>query len=322
VTTQQPQRAAGRVVVLGSANVDTTFRVQSLPAPGETVLATAEESGLGGKGANQAVAAALLGARVDFIGAVGGGGHGRLVQDELTASGVDTSGVLVIESAPTGAAYITVDGSGENTIVVVPGANALLTPEILARTGVRERLGGSASGRSVGLSQGEVPPGTTDAFAALCHDVGAGFVLNLAPAVPVSARTLELADPLVVNEGEAAQLLGISGAGPGEPLAVAARLARDVARSAVVTLGAGGAVASDGRSAWHAKAPRVVDVVDTTGAGDAFVGALAAVLARGAGLAEAVRVGVEAGSAAVRHRGTTAAYRAVLPHLTAARLAP
>lgn len=313
IAAERPEPRAGRVVVVGSANVDTTLRVKTFPAPGETVLGAAEELGLGGKGANQAVAAALLGAHVDFIGAIGGDAHGRLVRDELGASGIDTSATLVTDTAPTGAAYITVNGSGENTIVVVPGANALLAPESLDQARVGERLRRSAPGRTIGLSQGEVPPGAIAAFAVLCRDAGVRFVLNLAPAVPIPQETLALADPLIVNEGEAAQLLGVTGAELREPLAVVARLARDVARSAVITLGARGAVVSEGPGVWHTDAPRVADVVDTTGAGDAFVGALAAALAQGASLAEAVVLGVEAGSAAVRERGTTAAYRSTLP---------
>lgn len=304
---------AGAVLVLGSANVDIVTRLDRFPRPGETVFGRPGDTSLGGKGANQAVAAALTGARTAFVGMVGEDAQGALVRATLAAHGVDVSGLRVSPRSPTGRAYISVNAAAENTIVVVSGANADLTPTALGR-GLPALLA-SGDGNPLVLTQGELPAETVDAVALACRGRGARFVLNLAPVIPVSRETLRTADPLVVNEHEAAALLGVDVRGLSADVDAALDAARDLVRhhaaSAVVTLGAQGAVAADGDRAWHEAAPPVARVVDSTGAGDAFVGALAASLASGGELADAVHLGVRAGSLAVAAAGTVASYRAL-----------
>lgn len=322
--------AAGCVVVLGSANVDYSAYVDALPAPGETVLARGGAVGLGGKGANQAVAASLAGADVHLIGRVGRDSAATLVRERLRSFGVSAEH-LAESDAATGAAYITVDAAGENTITVVSGANADPDAAGLAATLgriVRDAASPAPGGTVVGLAQGERPAALVQAFARLCERHDVRFVLNLAPVIPLDDDTIRLSDPLVVNEVEAQALMiarvagTASVAAAGDPADAASVVtvdqARDVARrlvaegaarSVVITLGAAGAVAADGDGrVWHQPSPRVGPVVDTTGAGDAFVGVLCARLAGSADLADAVRWAVAAGSAATTRPGTTASY--------------
>lgn len=311
---------AQRVVVLGSANVDTTVSLACFPRPGETVRATATRSGLGGKGANQAVAARMAGVRTCFVGMIGTDANGELVRRTLLEHDVDTTALLTDRSAPTGTAQLMVDQGGENTIVVTSGANGRITPVELDAPEVTSLLDeGSAA---VGLAQGEVPPETVAVFAARCESAGLRFVLNLAPFMSLPARTLQLADPLIVNEGEALALLDRPAGGTAldvdGALDAVRWLASTVARSAVITLGAAGAVAADGGSAWWQSSPTPSSVVDTTGAGDALVGATAARLGQGADLVTALRWGAAAGAAAVTEPGAVDSYGA-LAGLTPAR---
>lgn len=268
----------GRVVVLGSLNVDLVAPVRRHPSPGETVLADGMDRYAGGKGGNQAVAAAAAGARVAMVGCVGSDEAGRAYVGRLGERGVDTSAVVTVEG-PSGHALITVDDAGENAIVVVPGANGEVT---------WERVGaalGDLAADDVLLVQLEIPFGTVGRAARLAAERGARVVLNTAPYADLPPEVLDLADPVVANEHEA-QLLAAAGAAPG---------------SLLVTRGADGAEWGD------VNLPAVVvdpaEVVDTTGAGDAFCGALAAALADGADREQALRAGLRAGAAAVRHRG-------------------
>ncbi|MFS0795370.1 ribokinase [Microbacterium sp. 1P10AE] len=279
------------VVVVGSINADETLPVASWPVPGETALLTGPVlRGLGGKGANQAVAATLAGADVALVGAVGQDATGNDALRSLRGHGVDVDGVRTVPGS-TGRALIVVDPRGENLILVDPGANAVIDAEM-----VREAAGHWAA-ETVVLVQGEVSRAVIDAVAAACRAVGARFVLNLAPFVEVGGDTLATADPLVVNEIEAAQL-GI------DPTAEAGALP---ACSLVVTLGADGAVVRTAAGTQRLPA-RSVEVVDTTGAGDAFVGTLAARLAAGADLATSAAVATQAAAYAVAHRGAAASY--------------
>jgi ribokinase len=297
-----------RVVVVGSVNRDYSSYVERLPLPGETVLAYEWRETLGGKGANQAVAAARVGARVSLVARVGDDPAGSGALRELGSLGVGVDHVLAV-AGTTGAAQITVGRDGRNTIVVMPGANAEMLPAavVAAEPLLREA--------AVVLTQGELSAATIAQVAASARGAGGRFLLNLAPAVAVDPTVREAADPLVVNETEAVALLGrddlLDGdsnlAVPGA-LRVAAELAGAVARSAVVTLGSAGAVASDGARQWHQPAPAAREIRDTTGAGDAFTGVLAAILAEGASLADAVRAGVHAGTFAVAREGTTGSY--------------
>jgi len=287
---------SSRIAVVGSINQDAFVYVDAFPKAGETVLARDGATGLGGKGANQAIAAALLGASVSFIGAVGSDAAGSSALAALSADGVATDTIDARDDAATGAAYITVDAAGENTIIVHSGANAVVTAAGV--TAALDRVDAPA----LVLAQGELPAVAVDAAAAWARGARLRFVLNLAPVIEVAPATLSAADPLVVNEGEAAELLGHASDDP------AGELAAQLGTSVVVTLGAAGAsVAADGRT-WALPSPKPERVVDTTGAGDAFVGALAAALAAGHPLEYAVRVGVAAGSFAVQAGGTTTSY--------------
>jgi ribokinase len=266
----------GRVVVLGSLNVDLVTRVDHHPRPGETVLAQGNSVRLaGGKGGNQAVAAREAGAAVQMVGAVGDDDGGLAYVERLRARGVDVSCVAVIRSLPTGQAWITVDEAGENAIVVIPGANREVTVPDLSELGPQDVL----------LLQLEVPLPVVASAARAAHQRGARVVVNAAPYAALPHDVLALADPLVVNEHEALQLAD-SDALPS---------------SVLVTFGAAGC-SWDGER--YAGTPvDAADVVDTTGAGDAFCGALAAALSTGADRAEAVRRAGEAGAAAVRRQG-------------------
>lgn len=294
----------GLVVVVGSLNVDSTSYVASFPAPGETILSHGFQVALGGKGSNQAVAAHVVGAVVDLVARVGADAAGDFALATLERFGLAIGAIGREADAPTGVAQITVADSGENTIIVTGGANLAVTPAVVDAE--RDRI---ASGALV-LTQGELPVATIDRVAALAADAGARFVLNLAPPAPVDRGTLSAADPLVVNEHEA-RAVGIGTDATGTSLeewrAAAASAVDRVARSVVVTLGSAGAVAASAAGSWTAPAPEV-DAVDTTGAGDGFTGALAAFLAEGRTLEDAVRIAVAAGALAVQARGTVDSY--------------
>jgi ribokinase len=288
------------LLVVGSVNVDAVSGVERFPAPGETVLASSYRQGLGGKGANQAVAAALDGARVELVARTGDDAGGAAVRTELAGWGVDVTDVAAVPGVPTGIAQILVDARGENMIAVSSGANDAL--DAAAVDALADRLG---PGMTV-LSQGEVPVEVLDRLAEVCRDRGARFVLNLAPPRDVAPRTLRTADPLVVNEHEA-RTLGLDGADPEDWRLACAAAAGRLAEAVVVTLGARGAVAATCTSSAYVAAP-VVDAVDATGAGDAFVGVLASRLAVGVDLGGAVQSAVAAASQAVTRHGTVESY--------------
>ncbi|RZS91482.1 ribokinase [Motilibacter rhizosphaerae] len=285
------------VVVVGSANVDLLVTVPRIPRPGETVLGGDLRRAAGGKGANQAVAAARLGARTTFVGRVGDDEPGAGTQRALAAEGIDCRWLRSTPGTATGTALIAVDSTGENTIVVSPGANARLQPADVEAAA--EAVGPGA----VLVTQLET--GVAGTCAALAAARGARFLLNAAPAPSsLAADVVAAADPLVVNEHEAAAVLEVLGARTwSEPRDHALALAQHAA-SVVVTAGADGAWwCLRGEQAQHVPAPPVGEVVDTTGAGDTVVGAVAAALAAGSGLAEAVERGVRAASWSVRVAG-------------------
>jgi ribokinase len=286
--------AAPAVAVVGSLNMDLVIRVPELPGPGETVSGGDLFRNPGGKGANQAVAAARLGRRVAMVGCVGDDDAGRDLLASLQADGVDRSRVRVVDGVPSGTAFITVGEDGENQIVVSPGANARLTPEDVAAA--QAVLAAAA----VTLLQLEVP---LEAVAAAASTAGGRVVLNPAPVRALPAELLGQVDVLVPNRVELAQLAG----GPvPETVSEAARLAgRLAARAVVVTLGADGALVVEDGQAGHVPAVPVRPV-DTTAAGDAFCGGLADALAGGAGLADAARRAVRVAAAACLRRGAQA----------------
>ncbi|MGW0086145.1 ribokinase [Streptomyces sp. NPDC003393] len=286
------------LLVVGSANADLVIGVERRPAAGETVLGSDLAVHPGGKGANQAVAAARLGARTALLARVGDDAHGRLLLDSQRAAGVDPVGVLV-GGAPTGVALITVDPSGDNSIVVSPGANGRLTPE-----DVRAAAGLLRASRVVS-AQLEIPLETVvEAVRNLAS--GSRFVLNPSPPRPLPEELLRACDPLIVNEHEAKVILGGEEAGDTPEDWARALLARGP-RSVVVTLGAEGALVASAEGT--ARVPSVkVEAVDTTGAGDAFTAALAWRLGAGASLAEAAAYAARVGAAAVTKPGAQESY--------------
>lgn len=291
---------AAEVFVVGSINRDFVLRVERRPEPGETVTDAVLSLHNGGKGANQAAAAVLLGASVAMLGRVGGDGIGEPLISALSEKGVDTRFVEEAADTATGAAFITVTPDGENAITVAPGANRSLTPADV------DAAADAIRAAKVLVAQMEVPLEVVEKAAEVAEAGGARVLLNLAPHREVSGALLGRLDPLVVNEHEASLVLGEGVEGVEGALRAAGRLRHLGAASAVVTLGKSGAVYADADSDGHHPAPEV-EVVDTTGAGDAFVGALAARLAAGDGLGEAVAYAVKAGAAAVTRQGAQGA---------------
>lgn len=275
------------VLVLGSANADLVVPVPHRPGAGETVLGGDTVVLPGGKGANTAVAAARLGARVAFVGAVGADQYGDLLRDSLASAGVRTD-LLRTSTRPTGLAYITVTPDGENSIVVAPGANSDVgDSDVDALTW---------DDVSVLVCSLEVPVGTVARAVEAAAGRGVRPVLNLSPVVAVPPATLALLDPLIVNEHEAAALAG----SPEGLLALGPK-------SAVVTLGARGALVVTPGRVTEVDAPEV-SVVDTTGAGDAFAGALAAGLADGEPLPDAARFAARVAALSVTAAGAQPSY--------------
>jgi len=276
------------VVVLGSANLDLVSTVPTIPAPGETVLSTSRDLRAGGKGLNQAVAAARAAARTLLVGAVGDDEAAQLLMAEAEAAGIDTALVRRVTGA-SGTAWIMVRPDGENAIVVDSGANA--TVEQLTDD---ERL--AVAGARVLVAQLETPLSAVAEAAALARESGVRMVLNAAPARALPDELLSSVDVLVVNEHEAGHLSGHA-----DPATAATQLLAS-SRSVVVTLGADGALVAD-ESGQRQVAGVTATVVDTTGAGDTFTGVLAAALATGADLDAAVARAVVAGALAVESPG-------------------
>lgn len=290
--------AGAGVLVVGSLNVDLVVRVARLPRAGETVSGGEFARHGGGKGANQAVAAARFGAHVVFAGAVGEDGLGHDSLAELSAEGIDVSRSLVVPGLPTGVALIVVEQGGENQIAVAPGANAALDGVAVEETlaGLDEadieRLRGG-----VVLANLEISDEAILAAALFGRQHGMRLVLNPAPARPLAAALVELAPLLVPNEGEAAALAGVTGA-----QAAAEALAAQSGAPVIVTLGAAGALLLDDGEVARVAAPRVA-AVDTTGAGDTFCGVLAAALAAGTALPEAAALAARAAAMSVTVAG-------------------
>ncbi|WP_069764214.1 ribokinase [Streptomyces sp. LUP47B] len=282
------------LLVVGSANADLVIGVERRPGAGETVLGSDLAVHPGGKGANQAVAAARLGARTALLARVGDDGHGRLLLDSQQAAGVDTVGVLV-GGAPTGVALITVDPSGDNSIVVSPGANGRLTPG-----DVRSAVSLFHASRVVS-AQLEIP---LETVVEVVRNLAPGsrFVLNPSPPRPLPTEVLAACDPLIVNEHEAKVILGDARVSDA-PEDWARLLLAKGPRSVVVTLGAEGSLVASSSGAVTRVASVKVDAVDTTGAGDAFTAALAFRLGAGSALPEAAAYASRVGAVAVTREG-------------------
>jgi ribokinase len=290
------RRATDALVVLGSINMDIVVPTPHIPRPGETVLAGDARYLPGGKGANQAVAAARLGGEVAMIGRTGDDDFGHRMLTNLRAVGVRVEHVRALPGAASGIALVSVADQGENAIIVSPGANARLTPRDL------DDHESAIAGSRVAITQLEIPLETAVRFAELCQAHGVELILNAAPCRDLPAGLLRRCAYLVVNQEEAAALTGVpvdGRAGARRALAVARERG---ARTVIMTLGGEGCVALSGDGYLEVAAYQV-PVVDSTGAGDAFVGALGVALARGQALGPALTFATAAGAVACRGVG-------------------
>lgn len=284
------------LVVLGSVNADHILQVESFPRPGETVTGRGYRVVPGGKGANQAVAAARLGAETAFIACVGDDDFGRRMLDAFAAEGMETQGVMAMDGMPTGVAIIYVAESGENSIGISAEANACLTPERL-HSHLDLIRGGSAL-----LMQLETPIETIEIAAAVAKKAGVPVVLNPAPARPLPDSLLAGLAMITPNETEAEVLTGIHVKGEDSAAEAAAHLHGKGVETVLITLGSKGAyVSSKGRGALVPG--YAVDAVDTTAAGDTFNGALMAALQEGKDLPEAIAFAHAAAALSVMRLG-------------------
>ena len=293
--------AAPRILVVGSTMIDLVAYAERLPTDGETVIGTSYETGFGGKGANQAVMAARFGADVAMVNAVGDDAHGTAYLEKLAQEGIDTSFMRRVPGS-SGVAPIWVDAAGTNRIIVVPGANGQVLPEVAAEAVESFRPG-------VVIGQFEIPQATTAAGFAAARKIGATTVLNPAPAAPVDPALLAVTDWLIPNAPEFALIAERSMADSDDEAVAAVRaFGEQLGVSIVVTLGERGAlVVPLGEAETWVEALEVA-AVDTTGAGDAFVGAFAVGLAIGRTPVAAVRLGCAAAADSVTRRGTQASY--------------
>jgi len=286
-------QATGSVVIVGSVNVDLVVSLDHFPGPGETSMARYSRTHLGGKGLSQAIAASRFGSPCSLVAVIGNDDNGRLARAALDAAGVDAA-YIRSSSLPTGQAFVWVDGSAENMIAVVPGANA----ELRSLTPADVSAIGSCS---VVLTQFESGHEIARDAIRVGRASGATVILNAAPAIPVSDGTLEKVDLLVVNEVEVLQLR------PTSDLDTAARQLSKTCGAVLVTLGArGGRLYRDGHRPLEIGAPKV-DAVDTTGAGDVSCGVIAAAVAQGEPLHSAIALAFTAGALAVQVEGNASA---------------
>ena len=278
------------MVVMGSANMDLVVQVERHPMPGETVFGDSLTSIAGGKGLNQAVACARAGGRVEFVGAVGSDEYGDQLLDVLRSEGIGVAGVRRV-SGPTGTAHIRVDPAGQNSIVVVAGANAQVGPEVTAAM---------PEGAGWLLTQLEVPLGAVQAALEWCRERQIKTVLTPAPVLPLDPELLGLVDLLVPNQFEACQLTGVNDA------ELAAAKLSELVTDVVVTLGAEGSVWASGGRVRHREPAREAQVVDTTAAGDTFLGVLVGRLSGGVEMPEAMRWAAAAAAIGVSRPGASA----------------
>lgn len=297
-----------QVGIIGSINADLSVGVERHPRPGETILGTGGQLSPGGKGGNQALAAARQGAETIIIGAIGSDSHADAATRLLRGAGVNLDHVVKVPG-PTGLAIVAVDARGENNIIVVPGANARLSPDHIQAA--QEALGTC----TVAVIQGEIPAETITFASKTLEKLGVRQILNLAPVLDLPLSVLKRSDPLVVNEHEACQILSAAHMGVLSSMSaeneqgtkLAAALVKLGITSAIVTLGAAGAAVATNHRAIQIAAPKV-EATDTTGAGDAFVGALAAAVAHGADLPTACRQAVRVAAFSVQGHGAQSSY--------------
>ncbi|AJY65955.1 ribokinase [Burkholderia glumae] len=292
------RRPGGRVAVVGSLNMDLVVRAPRLPKPGETLSGHGYAQAAGGKGGNQAVAAARLGARVAMLGRLGDDANGAALRAALEAEQIDCAALATSAGVPTGVALIVVDDASQNAIVIVAGGNGLVTPEDVA---AHDAMIAAAD---VLVCQLETPLPAVRAALEAGRRHACSVVLNPAPALaPLPDGWLPLVDWLIPNEIEAAALTGVAIATPADAELAARQLAQAGARNVIVTLGGQGVVArqADG-STRHYPAPKV-EAVDTTAAGDTFIGGFAARLAAGETPDEAIRFALRAAALSVTRAG-------------------
>ena len=286
------------ITVVGSLNIDLVVQAPRMPVPGETIVGHGFHIVPGGKGANQAVAAARLGAQVTMVGRGGNDGFGQMQRQAMEALGIDTDFLITDEEAPTGTAVIIVDAQGQNSIVVVSGANRRLTPADVEAA--RQAIGAS----DALLLQLESPIPTVQRAAEVARDRGVPVILNPAPAPtqPLPGPLLRSVDYLIPNEVEATALTGIQAVDQSGAERAAASLQTQGIETVIVTLGAQGALAVSPQRVIHAPA-FLVKAVDTTAAGDAFVASFAVALCEGQILTEALRFANAGGALAITKLG-------------------
>jgi ribokinase len=285
-----------KVVVIGSLNMDLVTRAPRLPRGGETLIGESFSTIPGGKGANQAVASARLGAQVSMVGCVGNDAYGQQLRGALLAEGIDCQAVSVVEGS-SGVALIVVDDNSQNAIVIVAGANGELTPAVL------DSFDAVLQSAEVIICQLEVPDATVGHALKRGRELGKTVILNPAPASRVlPADWYACVDYLIPNESEAAVLSGLAVDSLENAEAAATQLIGAGAGKVIVTLGAQGLMFANGSSFEHFPAPRV-RAVDTTAAGDTFVGGFAAALASGKNEVEAIRFGQVAAALSVTRAG-------------------
>lgn len=284
------------IVVIGSLNMDLVVKTPRAPQAGETLAGTHFEMIPGGKGANQAVAAAKMGADVAMIGRVGGDAFGAALRGNLQTQGVDVNAVSTDASTSSGTALIIVEESGENRIVIIAGANGAVDRAQI------DALRPMLAEAQLLILQCEIPLDTVEYVLRYAAESGVPTLFNAAPAYPAAAALLPLATYLIVNESEAAALSGVTVSDPDSAQTAAQQLRQQGSQTVVITLGKQGVVLVDAAQKLHLPA-WPVEVVDTTAAGDAFIGGFAAALVQSLPLREALRWGSAAGALAVTRFG-------------------
>lgn len=295
----KPAAVRSKVVVFGSLNMDLVVRVPRMPQPGETLAGHGFLSNPGGKGANQAVGCARQGARVEMVGRVGDDGFGAGLRTALASHGVDARGVLTTPGVATGVAMIMVDDRAQNCIAVVPGANANVG--VQEAEALRDRLGDAG----LLLLQLEIPMPAVERAAAIATQAGCTVLLNPAPAQALPQGLWPRVDILVLNETEAGMFSGLASVGPTNANEAATLLHRRGPRHVIVTLGEHGVVWACGEGTRHFEAVKV-QAVDTTAAGDTFIGALGALLVEGRPMEQALSHAIRAAAICVTRPGAQA----------------
>lgn len=292
-----------KIIVIGSSNVDLTARVRTLPRPGETIGGARLHQANGGKGANQAVAAARLGADVTFLTCLGNDANGEMLSAQFAAEGIDTSKIK-FSATPTGTALIFVDDNAENCIAVAPGSNNDLLPADVE--GIRD----SISGAAYMLLQLEIPMPTVEKAILLADEAGVRTILNPAPMAPLSDGILKHVWLLTPNQTEAHSLTGIDVNDEDDARKAAEALFAKGVGNVIITMGSKGSLVCTPDETIFVPA-RKVKAVDTTGAGDVYNGALVAALAEGKSLESAARIATAASAVAVTRMGaqTSAPHR-------------